>query len=208
MKLTEEQIAIIRSHIRSSGIKLKPLQDDILDHLCCVLEENQQGITDFETRLQAAIQDLAPGGLPDIERQTLYLLNSKKFIYMKKLMYLIGLGSSITLAMGLCFKLLNWQGCSELFIYGFLSFTLLFLPMTIVDRFRLRIHTSLSLKLRYLLGATSAIVAGLAFLFKIMHLSGADQLLLIATVIFSFGFLPFLYFTNYRKAVQQHFQKH
>ena len=208
MKLTEEQIEIIRSYIRGSGVKLKSLQDDILDHLCCVLEEKQGGSTDFESRLKTAIQDLAPDGLSDLERQTLYLLNHKKLIYMKKLMYLIGLGSSIALAMGLCFKLLNWRGGSELFIYGFLSFTLLFLPMTIVDRFRLRIQMSLSLKLRYLLGATSAIVAGLALLFKIMHLPGADQLLLIATVIFSFGFLPFLYFTNYRKAVQQHFQKH
>lgn len=205
MRLTETQIGIIRSYVSSSGIRLKTLQDDVVDHLCCVLEQSKNEHLSFEEQLQKSTEELAPDGLSNLERQTVYLLNHKKILYMKKLMYLVGLGSSMALAIGVCFRILNWKGGSELLIYGFLSFTLLFLPMTIIDRLRVRIQKSLSLKLQYLMGSLSAILAGVAVLLKILHLPGADQMLLIAAITFSFGFLPFLFFTNYRKAVQRTF---
>ena len=204
MRLTDDQVETIRTYIGQSGIQLKSLQEDVLDHLCCVMENSKDVDKSFEQRLKEAIDDLAPKGLHNLEHETLFLLNSKKLLNMKKLMYLVGLGSSIALAMGLCFKLLDWRGGSELLIYGFLTFTLLFLPMTIVDRFKLQIQKSLSEKLRFALGALSAILSGLAVLLKILHLPGADQMLLIGAVVFSFGFLPFLFFTNYKKAVGQH----
>ena len=203
MKLSKEQVELIRVRLEHS-IKLPSLWEDVLDHLCCVMEHEGNSTLRFEQRLEEAIGELAPQGLQGLESETLFLLNNKKLIQMKKLMYLIGLGSSISLGMGLCFKLLNWLGGDELLIYGFLSFTLLFLPMMTIDRFKVKIQKSLSDKLRFALGSISALIAGVAVLFKLLHLQGADQLLLIAAVVFSFGFLPFLFFTNYRKAVEQH----
>ena len=204
MGLSEEQIAIIRDHIACSGIRMQSLQEDVLDHLCCVLEAEDNSSLGFEQRLQIAIGELAPDGLADLERKTVYLLNAKKLLYMKKVMHLIGLGSTMSLAMGLCFRLLGWPGGYELMMYGFLTFSLVFLPMTMINRFRHKIQKSLSDRLRFMLGSTSAIVAGLSVLLKILHLPGADFMLLGAAVLFSFGFLPFLFFTNYRKAIQQH----
>lgn len=204
MRLSKDQVHLIRTRVENSGIQLPSLQEDVLDHLCCVLEYESNSTLNFEERLGEAIQELAPQGLQALERETLFLLNHKKLIQMKRLMYLIGLGSSISLAMGLCFKLLGWLGGDELLIYGFLSFTLLFLPMMTIDRFKVKIQKSLSDKLRFALGSISALLAGTAVLLKILHLQGADQLLLISAVVFSFGFLPFLFFTNYRKAVEQH----
>lgn len=204
MKLTEEHVEVIRRYIEQSGIQLKSLQEDVLDHLCCVLEDSNAGNENFELHLREAIRDIAPNGLDKLEDETLFLLSSKKFQNMKILMHLVGLGSSIALAMGLCFKLLDWFGGNELLIYGFITFTLLFLPMTMIDRFKFKIQKSLSERLRFILGSLSAIVSGLAVLFKILEIQGADILLLISAVVFSFGFLPFLFFTNYRKAVEQH----
>jgi len=205
MRLSDEQVEIIQSYIEKSGIHLQSLQEDVLDHLCCVLEENEKVNEDFEKNLQDAINDLAPEGLFKLENETVFLLSSKKILNMKKLMYAIGLGSSIALTMGLCFRLLQWPGGWELMTYGFIVFTLLFLPLTIIDKFKLKIQKSLSERLRFLIGGLSAIVAGIAVLLKMLHLQGGDLMLLIAAVLFSFGFLPFLFFTNYRKAVGQHF---
>jgi hypothetical protein len=207
MRLSEDQVNVIRSRL-ACDIQLQSLQEDLLDHLCCVLEHDDHVAHDkvtlhFEKRLSEAINELAPHGLQGLENETLFLINHRKLIQMKRLMYLIGLGSSISLGMGLCFKLLGWLGGNELLIYGFLSFTLLFLPMLTIDRFRLKIQKSLSDKLRFALGSVSALIGGVAVLFKILHLQGADYLLLIAAVVFSFGFLPFLFFTNYRKAVER-----
>lgn len=204
MKLSDDQVERIREYVAQSGIHLPALQEDVLDHLCCVLEETMDSPGDFEKQLDIAVTDLAPDGLDKLERETMFLLNSKKLIYMKKLMYLVGLGSSIALAMGICFKLLHWPGGDELVTYGFISFTLLFLPMTMIDRFKVKIQKSLSERLRFILGAVSAIFTGLAVVMKILHLQGADYMLLGGAVLFSFGFLPFLFFTNYRKAVGQH----
>jgi len=205
MKLSDEQVEAIRNHVIKSGVQLESLQEDVLDHLCCVLEDSRDSTLTFEKKLQQAINDLAPHGLAKLQKETVFLLNSKKLMHMKKLMYLVGLGSSMTLAMGLCFKLLHWPGGDELLTYGFISFTLLFLPMTMIDKFKVKIQKSLSERLRFILGALSAISTGLAVLFKILNLTGGDFLLLGGAVLFSFGFLPFLFFTNYRKAVEQHF---
>ncbi|MGV3587184.1 MAG: hypothetical protein ACO1OF_09300, partial [Adhaeribacter sp.] len=57
-------------------------------------------------------------------------------------------------------------------------------------------------KLRLVLGFGSAIVTGLAVLFKMMHLQGADILLIGGALIFAFSFLPFLFFRMYRKALE------
>jgi hypothetical protein len=207
MRLSQDQVNVIRSRL-ARDIQLPALHEDLLDHVCCVLEHDDDvtpdnATLDFENRLNEAIKALAPHGLHELERETLFLLNHRKLIQMKRLMYLIGLGSSISLGMGLCFKLLGWPGGNELLIYGFLTFTLLFLPMMTIDRFKAKIPKPLSDKLRFALGSVSALIGGVAVLFKILHLQGADYLLLIAAVVFSFGFLPFLFFTNYRKAVER-----
>ena len=204
MRLSDQQVDVIRTYINKSGIHLQSLQEDVLDHLCCVLEENDTVNENFEKNLRAAIDDLAPEGLSKLETETVFLLSSKKLLNMRKFMYAVGLGSSIALTMGLCFRLLQWPGGWELMTYGFIVFSLLFLPMTIIDKFKLKIQKSLSERLRFILGAISAIVAGIAVLLKILHLQGGDLMLLIAAGLFAFGFLPFLFFTNYRKAIEQH----
>ena len=120
---------------------------------------------------------------------------------MKKLMYLIGFGSSAALTMGLMFKLLHWPGGDELIIYGFISFALLFVPLLMLDRFKLHIKSALSERMKILLGTISGILGGLSVVFKILHLTGADILLIFAALLFSFGYLPFLFFTMYKKSV-------
>ena len=120
---------------------------------------------------------------------------------MKKVMYSIGLISSICVCIGWLFKVLHWPGAGPLFNYGFLGFVLIFIPMLAIDRYKVNISKALSDKLRIILGFFSAMVMGLAVLFKLMHLQGADILLIIGTLIFSFGFLPFLFFRMYKKSI-------
>ena len=122
---------------------------------------------------------------------------------MKKVMYLIGLVSSISICIGWLFKILHWPGADELFLGGFLAFVLIFIPSVVIDRFRVAVNkTLLSEKLKIILGVLSGAATGLAVIFKIMHLPGADQLLIFGFLAFSFGFLPFLFFRMYRKAIE------
>ena len=201
MKLSQEQLAVIRHRIQKSDITIKTLQDDLLDHLCCVVEKKMDNGNDFDTALQEALVELAPHGLDTIQLQTFYLLRSPKIIFMKKIMYLIGLITAGAISLGWLFTVLGWPGGYELFNYGFLGFVLLFIPLLAIDRYRVTLKKALSEKLKILIGSVSGIIVGIAFVFKFLHLQGADIVLLVGILMFTFGFLPFLFFSMYKKAV-------
>lgn len=201
MHLTTEQIAHIQAVVSESHLRIATLKDDLVDHLCCEVEVELVQGKKFEDALNKAIHELAPEGFKKIEHQTLFLLNSSKIIYMKKLMYLVGLTSSISISMGLLMKLLHLPGSKELTIYGFLAFALIFIPMVTIDRFKVKMQIALSDRLRIIFGMASLAVISLGVLLKIFHMEGANLSILAGSVFFSFGFLPFLFFSMYKKSV-------
>jgi len=201
MKLSSQQIAIIRDTIAGSAITIQTLKDDILDHLCCVTEYKIERGKQFEAAFSEALDEFAPNGLDRIQRETMFLLNSTKIIRMKRIIYTIGLLSAIAISLGWLFSVLHWPGGNDMFNYGFLGFLLLFVPMLAIDRYKVYLGQALSEKLRIILGALSAVMTGLSLVFKLLHLQGADYLLLGGMMIFTFGFLPFLFFRMYKKSI-------
>ncbi len=201
MKLTPEQEDSIITSVKSQGIQLSTLQDDIIDHLSCVIESQLGKDKEFEQLLKEAIIDIAPNGLKDIQRQTIFLLNSKRILIMKKLMYSIGFLGALSLTAGVAFKLLWYPGANILFTIGLVTLFLLFIPLMAFNRYKVAISKAISERLKIVLGAISAIIAGLSGIFKMLHLQGADILLGTAAIVFGLGFLPFLFFTMYKKSI-------
>ena len=198
MKLSDVQEEAIRQYVIDHSLRLQPLSDDIIDHLCCVVESQLGKGKSFEEILRDASAELAPNGLNELQHRTIFLLNSKRIILMKKLTYIMGFLGSVTLALGITFKLLNLPAANELFMVGYLLFLLVFIPMWAVDRFKVSIVRALSERWKIILGVTSSVILGFAGLFKVFHYQGAALLLMLGTIIFVFGFLPFLFFTMYR----------
>jgi len=201
MKLSPEQEERVVNFVNSQNLKLPALRDDILDHLCCVVESDLKAGKTFDQSLQDAISEIAPNGLIDLERKTFFLLNSKRIIMMKKLMYFIGFVGAATLATGITSKMLWYPGANTLFIIGFLLLLLIFVPMLAFDRYKVAIAKALSERLKIILGCTSGVIVGLSGLFKMMHWMGAEVLLLAGFFIFVIGYLPFLFFTMYKKSL-------
>ncbi|GAA0726583.1 hypothetical protein GCM10009430_33710 [Aquimarina litoralis] len=201
MRLDEEQEKRIEEFVDKQDFRLVSLRDDILDHLCCVVESDLRAGKTFDQSLKDAVFDLAPNGLIDLEKKTFFLLNSKRIIMMKKLMYLIGFIGSLTLTTGIVFKLLWYPGANMLLMTGFLVLLLIFVPIVTIDRYKVTIAKNLSERLKIILGCVSAVVVGLAGLFKVMHWMGAEVLLLAGGLIFAVGYLPFLFFTMYKKSL-------
>ncbi|WP_299898883.1 hypothetical protein [uncultured Aquimarina sp.] len=201
MRLDEEQEKRIEEFVDKQDFRLVSLRDDILDHLCCVVESDLRAGKTFDQSLKDAVFDLAPNGLIDLEKKTFFLLNSKRIIMMKKLMYLIGFIGSLTLTTGIVFKLLWYPGANMLLMTGFLVLLLIFVPMVTIDKYKVTIAKNLSERLKIILGCVSAVVVGLAGLFKVMHWMGAEVLLLAGGLIFAVGYLPFLFFTMYKKSL-------
>jgi hypothetical protein len=202
MSLTREQIDIIRNLVKSS-ITIPTLKDDVMDHLWCEVERNMSDKKNFSIALKEALYEVAPHGLDELQHRTLYLLHSPKVIFMRKIIYATGLISAAALSLGWMFSLLHWPGGYELFNSGFLGFLMLFVPMLAFDQYKRHKQKALLEKIKIFIGTFSSLIVGLSAVFKLFHLQGADVVLVTGVLAFTFGFLPFLFFTMYKKAVSR-----
>lgn len=201
MKLSADQIEIVRKHVDQSTINIDSLRDDVSDHLCCVVEIKMERGNVFEHSLEEALSELAPEGLDEIQNETIFLLNSTKIMHMKKVMYLTGLITTMAISFGITFRILDWLGGNELIFYGMIGFVFLYMPLLMVNYFKLTINSVLTEKLRLILGFVSAATICSAITLKVLGVTGADLLLIVGTLLFSLGFLPFLFFSMYKKSV-------
>ena len=201
MKLSHNQIEVIRAQIARS-IHLQTLQDDVLDHVCCALEDSEALDGEFEMAVHAAVNDLAPEGLVRLQRDTLLLLNVKHIV-MKRFMYALGLVTAITSSMGICFKLLHLKGADFLLTYGLLSFTLLYVPLHVIVWYLSNPNSRSSEKVKIMFALLSAVLTGGAIVLRLFHIEGpvVENLFIIGAVVFSFGFLPIQFFNMYKRAV-------
>lgn len=201
MMLSKDQVQQVREYVDENNIRILSLRDDVLDHLCCSVEKKIGEGKDFQQSLEEAVNELAPEGLTKLEYETIMLLNVNN-ILMKKLMYFIGLVAAIAMSVGFTFRLLHLPGGFELLNYGFLVFALVFLPMAAYNSFTMKIRRTWAEKLRIILGFVSAVVVGGSVFFKMIHYPGVDGLLLLGMGIFSFGFLPCLFYSMYERSIR------
>jgi hypothetical protein len=205
MNVSIKEIEIIGS-VLDKNITDDGLRNDLLDHLCCVVETKMDAGKEFGVALSEAILELAPDGLNEIQLETTLLLNPNPINSMKKIMFAVGLFSSIAMCVGWTANVLHLPGSSDLASWGigtvgFLAFAFLFLPMRTLNYFKSEPGMALSDKARIVSGCLSGLLTGFAVLFKIQHLQGGYWLLLAGTAVFSFGFLPLLFLRMYRRSV-------
>jgi hypothetical protein len=203
MRLTKEQVDRIETFVIQGRITIPSLRDDLIDHLCCEVEIRATSENDFERSFEEAVRDLAPSGLYQIEQETEFLLQPNKVI-MKKILYFIGLASTISMTMGLMFRIMHMPGSDQLMNYGFFAFAFLFLPVIFARQLKKASKLSTAEKLKAILGLVSAVGLLLSIIAKIrMDIDMATNLLFVTTIIFCFGFLPLNFYGLYRKSMQQ-----
>ncbi|MBA4056496.1 MAG: hypothetical protein C0490_17405 [Marivirga sp.] len=120
---------------------------------------------------------------------------------MKKIMYLVGLLTAMSMSMGFMFRMFGWSGGLALLNYGMYGFVFIFVPMVTIAYFRTHPDQRMSDKLRNILGFLSGIIAGSGVAMKFSSIAGADVLILLGALCFSFLFLPLLFFNLYKKSI-------
>ncbi|MFC5269283.1 hypothetical protein [Adhaeribacter terreus] len=196
--LSEKQIDFILHDIRARGVEMETLQHDLLDHVCCIIEQNLEANGNFEDFYFATIQTFYKQELKEIEEETLFLLTNKNYYAMKKIMLTSGAFSAIVLSFGIVFKFMHWPGAGVLIVSGIALFSLLFLPLL----FTLKLKEKEQAQSQFILaaGTLSAILFSLSTLFKLMHWPLANVLGLTAIGIMLLLFLPVYFFTGIRNA--------
>lgn len=194
--ITDEQIEFILDDIRRNGIETEDLQLNLLDHICCILEQSVQEGDRFEDVYQQVIQQFYKTELKEIESETQYLLTFKNYYAMKRSMMISGASSALLLFTGSVFKIMHWPGAGILLVLGITFFSLLFLPVLFLLKSR-----ELSMvkdKAILGLGVSMGALLCMASLFKVMHWPGANVMWMIALMISSLVLLPLYFFNGIR----------
>jgi len=127
MELTTDQIAFIAQDIQERGITMDELTEDLVDHICCVIENGSNA--DFHSAYHEALETFGKNGFRKIQNETNVLLTLKREIIMKKTMYSLGYIAACLSTTGLLFKLQHWPGAAIMLTVGIVLLNFGFLPI-------------------------------------------------------------------------------
>ncbi|MEQ6167540.1 MULTISPECIES: hypothetical protein [unclassified Ekhidna] len=201
--IAEEHEDRIIGEVNQSAIKDQALKDDLIDHFCCLVEIEMDNGHSFEVAMEKAYQQTAPNGLEEIQKETIFLLNYSKIMFMKRLMYVVGYLFTVTWMAGIAFKLLHLAGASVLLGIGALGLAFIFIPMFLINRYKNFAREVLSERLKWIFGGISFLLLVTSITMKLLHLMGAGLMLGLSFLVFGLGFLPFLFFRMYKKSVDE-----
>lgn len=98
--LSEQQVSFILDDIRRNGIELEELQLNLLDHICCVIENEMSPEQDFDEFYRNVITRFYKRELREIQEETELVLTFKHYYTMKKVMLLSGTFAAIGIIIG------------------------------------------------------------------------------------------------------------
>jgi hypothetical protein len=192
-RISDQQIDYILSDIGARGVEMESLQQNLLDHVCCIIENNLEENGDFESFYKKTIQTFYKDELWEIEEETLLLLTYKNYYTMKKIMINSGIAAATFFIIGSFFKFMHWPGASLLILLGMAIGALIYLPLLFL--FKKNETTESRAKLVLAIGTINGIMFCAYSLFKVFHWPGASVLWFLTLGLFTFIFIP-LYFFN------------
>jgi len=195
-RLNDQQIDHIINDIRARGVEMESLQNDLLDHVCCIIENKLEESGDFERFYESIIKTFYKKELKEIEEETITLLNNKHYYAMKKIMIGSGIISALLLSMGIILKFMHMPGAAVGIFTGVVTFSLIFLPLM----FLLKLKEKESSRDKILLGLGSlvTILISIAILFKMLHWPYANMMGLVSVGILILLYLPINLVTGIR----------
>ncbi len=195
-RISEQQIDFILEDLRARGIVLEDLQYNLLDHICCIIEQDLGEDGDFEACYQTVIRRFYKQELREIETETRLLLTFKNYYQMKKSLFVAGAVSAVTAFAGSFLKIMHWPGASALLLLSIVTLSFVFLPLMFILLVK-NVRTSRD-KLVIAAGSLTGILFFMGALFMVMHWPGAKMLWLGSLAASGLLFLPLYFFTGIR----------
>lgn len=174
-KLTSEQKNRLRVFLEQKGLSFKPLLDEMVDHISCDLEERMEGGYSFHDAWHQSIAELPDNHFQTIQQDVMETIN-KRFPLSKGFSFLaIGLFFISTL-----FKILHLQFAGEVLLLSFGFIAAALLTTSLSGIFLTKDKKGSKLVLAEIIGI---LVLLIAFSFKILHLRGADGIILLGITV-------------------------
>jgi hypothetical protein len=139
MILNDQHIEFIENNLKLYGVKSKDLREDLLDHICTYIENNDS--EDFDILYQEALEKF--GGYNSFQNLQLET-NMQKFaqqaIVLKRILHLVSTLAILLILTGLLFKMMHWPYATILLFTGCVIFILVVVPTFFYDRYKSSIH--------------------------------------------------------------------
>lgn len=193
-RISEQQIDFILSDISARGVEMESLQQNLLDHICCIIEHELEENGDFESFYQKTVKTFYKDELWEIEEETLQLLTFKNYYTMKKIMIVSGTFSAAVMSLGIFFKFMHWPGASVLIILGIAVSSLVFLPLLFT--LRAKEKQNIKDKITLAIATLSGTLISLSVLFKVMHWPGANLMGTIFVALMVLVYIPVYFFSG------------
>lgn len=195
-------VELIKQRIKSGGINNEDLVTDLLDHYCCVVEEEMSKGNSFETAYRKAWNTINPGGLYELEEELFFLTHLNKQITMNRLKYLGGFFAATFIAVGFLFYILHWPGGKAFSIVGYASLLFTCVIMLIMALNKYGSGHKME-KFRLITGNLTGIFIATGSLFKAFWFPGANMLLVTGFFLLVILYLPVFFYHAYKRSVSQ-----
>jgi len=135
MKLSDKHIDFIENSLKFYGVKNKALKEDLVDHICTYIENEDS--EDFDTLYQEALQKF--GGYSSFQNLQLEA-NLQKFgnkvVLLNKLSFSIGYLIVLLLVLSFLFKIMHWPYANIIMIAGLLIAALVLVPIHFYNKYK------------------------------------------------------------------------
>ncbi len=195
-RISNNEVDYILDDIKRRGVELEDLQFNLLDHVCCIIEQEKPDGTDFYKFYEDIIVRFYEKELKEIEVETNNLLTFKNYYAMKRIMKIMGLLTALMMLVGAIFKLMHWQGAGVIMISGFVLFAVVFLPLLVV--LKSKDSVELKDKLLFAFGTLIGIAASAGVMFKLMHWPLANILMFSSQALFILVYIPMYFILKIR----------
>jgi hypothetical protein len=195
-ELSLANIDQISRDVRSQEIIFSHLPDDLIDHICCDIEDEMGTGLPFTEAYRKVRQKMGSGRrLKEIQEETLYAVDLK-YRKMKNTMKISGITGTVLFGFASLLKIMHWPMAGALLTLGALVLAFVFMPSALSVLWK-ETHSSKRLFL-----FVSAFFAALFFiggiLFKVQHWPGAGLVLTLAGISGILFFIPSLLYSRLR----------
>lgn len=195
-KVTDTQVDFILDDIERRGVITEDVRYNILDHVCCIIENEMDSDMNFNEFYRNTIARFYKKELGEIEEETQVLLTFKNYYAMKRTLKISGITSIILIMLGVTFKSMHWPGAGIMVVLGLAFFSLIFIPLNIILKFK--DDKAKNNRLIMTVGLLTASAATIGVLFKIMHWPYANIIMFSSLLVFMIVFIPIYFIVKYR----------
>lgn len=174
-RLSPERLRQIHTFLVEHGLTFKPLADDMTDHVACDLEERMAAGASYDEAWNAWLQSLSKEHFNQLQLETMNTIE-KRFSLSRGMSWL----ALALFFASIIFKTLHLFPAQELLL---LSFGAVGVALVTGSLTGIALNRERKGAIRILTVVAGALLMMAGYGFKLMHLPGADQLLVMAVVV-------------------------